>query len=58
MKNDFLHEFGQAAKAGSKTYFAPLVGAIKAVKRELTQDSSRIEVKKPAPARPATKTGR
>jgi hypothetical protein len=42
----FLHEFNQAAKQGPRMYFAPLVGAIKAIRVEITRQAGR-----PDPAR-------
>lgn len=35
MKNRFVHEFLSAAKRSPRMYFAPLVGAVRAVRNEV-----------------------
>jgi hypothetical protein len=50
----FLHEFNQAAKQGPRMYFAPLVGAIKAIRVEITRQAGRPEPARNEAERPTT----
>jgi len=43
MKNAFVAEFLRSAKAAPRLYFAPLVGAIKAVRAEFRRVSKRSD---------------
>lgn len=40
-RDGFMNEFWEAARQGPRLYFAPLVGAIRAVKDEMTSTGSR-----------------
>jgi hypothetical protein len=50
--NAFWHEFGLAARQGPRIYFAPLVGAVRAIRNEMKRLASPVA----AGARPDRKS--